>query len=167
MEEYLDGGNLFDLRVVSTLGLTEDDVAALEQVDGVAKAQGGKSADLLVEQDGSELVCRVHSLPADPEGEDVINRLTLADGRWPENASECVVEAGVDTLHRSYDIGDKLTLDPDNENLSDTMNETTFTVVGVVHDTYYLSFAREPASVGSGAVQVILYVPDAAFATDY
>ena len=50
MEEYLDGGNLFDLRVVSTLGLTEDDVAALEQVEGVAKVQGGKSADLLVEQ---------------------------------------------------------------------------------------------------------------------
>lgn len=167
MEEYLDGGNLFDLRVVSTLGLTDDDVAALEQVDGVAKAQGGKSADLLVEQDGSELVCRVHALPADPEGEDVINRLTLADGRWPENANECVVEAGVDTLNRSYDIGDTLTLDPDNENLSDTMNETTFTVVGVVHDTYYFSFEREPASVGSGAVQVILYVPDAAFATDY
>ena len=167
MEEYLDGGNLFDLRVVSTLGLTEDDVAALEQVDGVAKVQGGKSADLLVEQDGSELVCRVHALPADPEGEDVINRLTLADGRWPENPSECVVEAGVDTLNRSYDIGDTLTLDPDNENLSDTMNETTFTVVGVVHDTYYFSFEREPASVGSGAVQVILYVPDAAFATDY
>ena len=167
MEEYLDGGNLFDLRVVSTLGLTEDDVAALEQVDGVAKAQGGKSADLLVDQDGSELVCRVHALPADPEGEDVINRLTLADGRWPENANECVVEAGVDTLNRSYDIGDTLTLDPDNENLSDTMNETTFTVVGVVHDTYYFSFEREPASVGSGAVQVILYVPDAAFATDY
>lgn len=167
MEEYLDGGNLFDLRVVSTLGLTEDDVAALEQVEGVAKVQGGKSADLLVEQDGSELVCRVHALPADPEGEDVINRLTLADGRWPENANECVVEAGVDTLNRSYDIGDTLTLDPDNENLSDTMNETTFTVVGVVHDTYYFSFEREPASVGSGAVQVILYVPDAAFATDY
>ena len=167
MEEYLDGGNLFDLRVVSTLGLTDDDVAALEQVDGVAKVQGGKSADLLVEQDGSELVCRVHALPADPEGEDVINRLTLADGRWPENPNECVVEAGVDTLNRSYDIGDTLTLDPDNENLSDTMNETTFTVVGVVHDTYYFSFEREPASVGSGAVQVILYVPDAAFATDY
>ena len=167
MEEYLDGGNLFDLRVVSTLGLTEDDVAALEQVDGVAEAQGGKSADLLVEQDGSELVCRVHALPADPEGEDVINRLTLADGRWPENPNECVVEAGVDTLNRSYDIGDTLTLDPDNESLSDTMNETTFTVVGVVHDTYYFSFEREPASVGSGAVQVILYVPDAAFATDY
>lgn len=167
MEEYLDGGNLFDLRVVSTLGLTEDDVAALEQVDGVAKAQGGKSADLLVEQDGSELVCRVHALPADPEGEDVINRLTLADGRWPENPNECVVEAGVDTLNRSYDIGDTLTLDPDNESLSDTMNETTFTVVGVVHDTCYFSFEREPASVGSGAVQVILYVPDAAFATDY
>ena len=33
MEAYLDDGGLYDLRVVSTLGLTDDDVAALEQVD--------------------------------------------------------------------------------------------------------------------------------------
>ena len=164
MDEYLDAGNLFDLRVVSTLGLTDDDVTALEQVDGVAKAQGGHSADLLVEQDGSELVCRIHSLPADPSSPDNINRLTLEEGRWPEKPGECVVEAGVDTLNRSFDIGDTLTLDPDNENLEDTMAETTFTVVGVVHDTYYFSFEREPASVGSGTVQVVLYTPAAAFA---
>ena len=45
MEEYLDAGNLFDLRVVSTLGLTDEDVQALQQVDGVDKVQGGQSAE--------------------------------------------------------------------------------------------------------------------------
>ena len=94
MEEYLDAGNLFDLRVVSTLGLTDEDVQALQQVDGVDKVQGGQSADLLVAEGGSELVCRIHSLPADPEDPDNINRLTLVDGRWPESPDECVVEAG-------------------------------------------------------------------------
>ena len=166
MEEYLDAGNLFDLRVVSTLGLTDEDVQALQQVDGVDKVQGGQSADLLVAEGGSELVCRIHSLPADPEDPDNINRLTLVDGRWPESPDECVVEAGVDTLNLSYNIGDTLTLDPDNEDLEDTMDQTTFTVVGVVHDPYYFSYEREPASVGSGTVQVVLYAPAAAFAND-
>ena len=166
MDEYLDGENLFDLRVVSTLGLTDDDVEALRQVEGVAKVQGGHSADLLVEQGGSELVCRIHSLPQDPDSADNINRLTLVDGRWPDAPGECVVEAGVDTLNSTYSIGDTLTLDPDNENLEDTMDQTTFTVVGVVHDPYYFSYEREPASVGSGTVQVVLYVPEEDFAGD-
>ena len=164
MEAYLDDGGLYDLRVVSSLGLTDDDVAALEQVEGVAKAQGGLSADLLVEQGGSELVCRIHSLPDDPQAADALNRLTLMEGRWPQSPGECLVEAGIDTLNRSYNVGDTLTLDPDNEDLEDTMEETSFTVVGVVHDTRYFSFEREPASVGSGAVQVVLYAPAAAFA---
>ena len=148
MEEYLDAGNLFDLRVVSTLGLTDEDVQALQQVDGVDKVQRGQSADLLVAEGGSELVCRIHSLPADPEDPDNINRLTLVDGRWPESPDECVVEAGVDTLNLSYNIGDTLTLDPDNEDLEDTMDQTTFTVVGVVHDPYYFSYEREPGQRG-------------------
>ena len=46
------------------------------------------------------------------------------------------------------------------------MDQTTFTVVGVVHDPYYFSYEREPASVGSGTVQVVLYAPAAAFAND-
>ena len=166
MDEYLDGENLFDLRVVSTLGLTDDDAEALRQVEGVDKVQGGHSADLLVEQGGSELVCRIHSLPQDPDSADNINRLTLVDGRWPDAPGECVVEAGVDTLNSTYSIGDTLTLDPDNENLEDTMDQTTFTVVGVVHDPYYFSYEREPTSVGSGTVQVVLYVPEEDFAGD-
>ncbi len=72
----------------------------------------------------------------------------------------------MDTLNLSYNIGDTLTLDPDNEDLEDTMDQTTFTVVGVVHDPYYFSYEREPASVGSGTVQVVLYAPAAAFAND-
>ena len=166
MDEYLDSKNLFDLRVVSTLGLTDDDVQALRQVEGVDKVQGGHSADLLVEQGGSEVVCRIHSLPQDPDSADNINRLTLVDGRWPEAPGECVVEAGVDTLNASYSVGDTLTLDPNNENLEDTMDQTSFTVVGVVHDPYYFSYEREPASVGSGTVQVVLYVPEEDFAGD-
>ena len=52
MERYMDDADFYDLRVVSTLGLTDEDVAALGQVDGVREVQPGYSADLLVEADG-------------------------------------------------------------------------------------------------------------------
>ena len=139
MEEYLDAGNLFDLRVVSTLGLTDEDVEALSQVEGVDAVQPAYSADLLIQDENAEVVGRVHSLTADPEGENVINRLTLTEGRWPQSSNECVVEAGISTLNKEYEVGDTLVVDPENEDLEDTLEQTEFTIVGKVHNTYYLS----------------------------
>ena len=72
MERYMDDGNFYDLRIVSTLGLTDEDVDALRQVEGVRQVQPGYSADLLVEVDGDTVVSRVHSLPA-PENNTIIS----------------------------------------------------------------------------------------------
>ena len=91
MERYLDDGNFYDLRIVSTMGLTDDDVEALRQVDGIETVQPAYSADLLVEAGSDVVVSRLHSLP--PEGDDAINKLVLAEGRMPETSGECVVEA--------------------------------------------------------------------------
>ena len=166
MEEYLDAGNLFDLRVVSTLGLTDDDVQALRGVEGVDKVQPAYSADLLLQDSSAELVGRLHSLTDDPTGEDVINRLTLTEGRWPQAPNECVIEEGMSTLNKDFAIGNTMVVAPENEDLEDTLNQTEFTIVGKVHNTYYFSYEREPASVGSGAVDVVMYVEPEAFAYD-
>ena len=97
MERYMDDGNFYDLRIVSTLGLTDEDVDALRQVEGVRQVQPGYSADLLVEVDGDTVVSRVHSLPA-PEN-NTINQLNLVEGRLPEKSGECVI------LHRGHKAG--------------------------------------------------------------
>ena len=88
MEEYLDNSNLYDFRVVSTLGLTDADLDAIRALNGVDRVQGGYSADLFVSYgSGDVLVARAHSLPGEelggPEGEEVLNRLMLVEGRWP------------------------------------------------------------------------------------
>ncbi len=54
----MDDADFYDLRVVSTLGLTDEDVAALGQVEGVREVQPATSADLLVEADGDTIVSR-------------------------------------------------------------------------------------------------------------
>ena len=156
MERYMDDGNFYDLRIVSSMGLTDDDVEALRQVDGVQAVQPGYSADLLVNAGDDVIVSRVQSLP--PDGEDAINKLVLADGRLPENSGECVVEAGANLTDAEYPLGTRLTVSSENEDLDTTLACTEYTVVGIVHNTNYFSFEREPASVGNGTVDLVMYL---------
>lgn len=164
IESYLDGANFYDIRVIGTLGLSDADVDALQAVQGVQQVRPAYSADLLIKTpESDQAVARVHSLPTDangdPEGQGILNALALEEGRWPQASGECVVEAGAGELARGLAVGDTIVVPADdNPDLEDTLAVTTYTVVGVVHDTTYFSFEREPASVGSGAVQTIFYI---------
>lgn len=162
MERYMDDGNFYDLRIVSTLGLTDEDVDALRQVEGVRQVQPGYSADLLVEVDGDTVVSRVHSLPA-PEN-NTINQLNLVEGRLPEKSGECVIEASYTKKQSTYTVGTKLVVDKANEDLDTKLSTTEYTVVGIVHNANYFSFEREPASVGNGTVKLVFYIPQQDFA---
>ena len=162
MERYMDNGNFYDLRIVSTLGLTDEDVDALRQVEGVRQVQPGYSADLLVEVGGDTVVSRVHSLPA-PEN-NTINQLNLVEGRLPEKSGECVIEASYTKKQSTYTVGTKLVVDKANEDLDTKLSTTEYTVVGIVHNANYFSFEREPASVGNGTVKLVFYIPQQDFA---
>ena len=122
MERYMDDGNFYDLRVVSTLGLTDEDVAALGRVDGVRQVQPGYSADLLVEVNGDTIVSRAHSLPA-PDN-NTINRLDLVEGRLPQTSGECVVEASSTKQQQTYPVGTRLVVSKANEDLDTKLNTT-------------------------------------------
>ncbi len=156
MERYMDDANFYDLRIVSTLGLTDGDEEALRQVESVEAVQPAYSADLLVDAGEDVLVSRVQSLP--PEGEDGINRLFLAEGRMPQNSGECVIEAGDGLAGEEVPLGMTLTVSAENEDLDTKLARTEYTVVGVVHNANYFSFEREPASVGNGTVELVLYL---------
>ena len=103
VETYLDSADFYDLRVLGTLGLTDDDVQALAAVEGVESVRPAYSADLLVDtREADSVVARVHSLPEGGDGAQgaCVNRLQLTEGRWPQSSGECVVEAGAGDLAR-------------------------------------------------------------------
>ena len=172
MEAYMDDANFYDIRVVSTLGLTDDDVSALSAIDGVKDVQPAYSADLLVQTGDDTVVARAHSLPLTTGKEDTgkntdtINKLFLVDGHMPEKSGECVVEAGANDMASAYPIGSKLVISPENEDLDSKLSTTEYEVVGIVHSANYFSFEREPASVGNGRVNLLMYLlpEDYAFA---
>ena len=167
---YFDQTRLFDLRVTGTLGVTDEDLKALEEIDGVESVMPAYSADLLVDTpEGDTVVTRIHSLPdgeLDSSREDWLNQFTLVEGRLPEGEGECVVETGSALAGNPAKIGDKLTVSADNKDPEDTLACMTYEVVGVVESSYYFSYEREPASVGSGSVGMVLYVRSENFDLD-
>ena len=67
-QKYYVQQNVFDLRVLSTLGLSEEDIAAIAAVDGVEAVQPVKYQDVEAQWQGQSetAVVRLQQLPADP-----------------------------------------------------------------------------------------------------
>ena len=111
-DKYYDDYNLMDLRVVSTLGLTNEDVKDIKNIDGVLGVEPSKTLDVISKVDSDEFVIRVHSLPNDnlnDDNEDYINRLNLIEGHLPTKEGECVI-AKENFSSLNLKIGDKLKL---------------------------------------------------------
>ncbi len=159
-DDYLDSLHLADIQVLSTLGLTDDDITAIRAQDKVEDAEGEYVIDAFASSDSLDAVVKVLSLTG--RG---INEVLLRDGRMPERADECVVEENM-LLLMNIAIGDRITLTL-GDDLSDALAQDTYTVVGTVRSPVYLAVERGTSTLGSGTVKAYLYLPREAFTLDY
>mgnify|MGYP002542709923 CR=1 FL=1 len=169
VDRYYDETRMFDIRVISTLGLTEEDIESLRNTDGVKGVMPSYTTDALVRiPEGDDLVARIQSLPLsllDTDSPAYQNRVTLLEGRMPENTGECVLDVSK-MDDRGIEIGDSLTLSPGNADLSDTLALSSFTVVGKVESAYYFSIETESSTIGNGTVSLVLYTGEDAFSLE-
>ena len=86
-DAYFDEKNLMDIQVMSTMGLTEDDLDAIRAVDGVLDAEGSYATDVLCTIRGNQVAVHVMAL------QNKMNQVQLEDGRLPEKENECVIDA--------------------------------------------------------------------------
>ena len=164
-QKYYVQQNVFDLRVLSTLGLSQSDISAIAAVDGVDAVQAVKYQDVEGHWTGDEqtTVARLYQLPADPQADtpENMNRPVLLSGRMPEAAGECVVHV---MGHGSpVELGTQLTLPEETEGVSGQV----FTVVGTVQDPLHFSSDSESSTVGDGQLDCILFVPEGTLTADY
>lgn len=154
--KYVDKNNLFDLRVISTYGFTDEDIEYFSEQRDVNRVQGAYSSDIIYKRDdGSESVLRVHSIT------DGINGLDLIDGKMPSGANECVVDARA--FDSSY-IGRKIRLtDNNSDEVLSSLSSKEFKIVGIVNSVYYMNFERGTTTVGSGSLSGFMYVDSEAF----
>ena len=157
-ENYFEELKMFDFRLVSTLGFTDDDVKKFEQLPFVNGCIGSVSADVLIlKEDGADGVLHVHSLS------DMMNVPDIVSGRLPEAEDECVVD------NKYYDegmLGKYIELSKNNEaSVRDTFAFDRYKVVGVINSPYYINFERGSSSLGS--VSGFMYISKGGFTTDY
>ena len=161
LDHYLDEADYMDLRVLSTLGLTEEDLTAIAEVDGVKDVDGAHSYDAFVMNGNEKWTLRFLSEPTS------VNKLEITDGRDIENTNECVVDHLL-IEKDGYHIGDQITVTPPgkDEKLSDTLTESTFTIVGVAASPEYFTTTRDTTSIGTGQTDAFVFLSPAVFKSD-
>lgn len=162
-DSYMDQSNMFDLRIVSTMGLTGGDMEILKELDGIEGIVPAYDTDtVLLSELGDTHTARIHTLP--PDGAPEMYTPTLLEGRLPEKSGECAVILTKSFTGESDWVGKVLTLDSEEEN-DDIIGE--FTVVGTVRSPLYISLENERTSAGTGSVDLKLYTVPESFQQDY
>ena len=159
-DAFWQAQQLYDYRLVSTLGFEEEDVQALAQKADVRAVQGAMEADVLyTDEQGNDKVLKAHSILEN------INMLETVAGRLPESDTDCVVD---DHLYGEEVIGSKIVLSGDNDQDDlDSFRYTEYTIVGTVRSPLYVQFERGTTSLGNGSVSGFVYLLPEGFATDY
>lgn len=177
-DRYYDGTHLWDIRLISTLGFSDDDVRRVQDIEGIADAMPSISTDAMMQMGDEQAAVRIALLPdgaqdgeqtdevtVASDDDEYLNRLLLRDGRWPTAEDECVVSA--DTAAGEPHIGQTIHVLYGTDALDGTLDSREFTVVGTVSSSNYpytVSFGS--TTLGSGMIEQYLYAPRDAFAVD-
>ena len=151
---FFDDSKLMDIRVLSTLGLTEDDVTAIFAIEGVESAIPVYTYDVLTEKDEKQHVIKLMSETTD------INKITVTEGRMPQKSGECLADWLLEQNY-GYKIGDKITISSgDDKAIEDIVNTQTYTITGFGKSSYYLDLTRDSSTIGNGSMSGFLIIPE-------
>ncbi len=148
MDKYYDETKLMDFKIVSTMGLTDDDVSSLEALSRAYEVVPSYSYETLINSNTT----KIYSIS------DKINIVKLVEGRMPTNDNEILVEEG------TYKIDDTITLD---EEANSTLKNTTYKVVGTIRSSLYIYENKGISTVGDGKLDTFMYTLPSNFITDY
>ncbi len=175
VDHYYDRQHFMDVRLISMLGLTREDLEAVSRAPGVRAAEGSRTFDALAGEDSVNVL----------EMPQQINLLDLTEGRMPESPDECVTEVKIlEALHK--EIGDTITIDT-RESFDAVLGEDplaqqagssgegssgagvphstkhTYKIVGIARSPLYVSRTRSGSSVGTGSVTGFVVLPSECF----
>ena len=158
IDTYYKNQNVYDIEVMSTLGLTDNDLEALANIENVENVYGTYSRDGLIKTNEKEIVSKILCV-------DNVNTPVLVEGNMPENIDECVVEK--DFLEGTgKKIGDYIEIEPEKiENTgtaegeeTEYLKSKTLKIVGVVESPLYISRERGSTKLGTGVIDYYIYV---------
>lgn len=158
LDKYADSSNLYDINIISTLGLTDDDITALQALDGVENAYGIQTKDSISKIDDKESICKVI------EYNENVNTPVIVAGRNIENENECLIDPAVVRTGKGVEeyIGKKIILENDDLDANDNpiFTQKEFEIVGIAETPVYISNERGNTSIGNGTVSFYIFTKD-------
>ena len=158
LDKYADSSNLYDINIISTLGLTDDDITALQALDGVENAYGIQTKDSISKIDDKESICKVI------EYNENVNTPVIVAGRNIENENECLIDPAVVRTGKGVEeyIGKKIILENDDLDSNDNsiFTQKEFEIVGIAETPVYISDERGNTSIGNGTVSFYIFTKD-------
>lgn len=179
-DAFYDGTSLYDIKLVSTLGFSSDDLARVRKVEGIGAAMPAVTCDVMATMGSERIAVRMSSLDVEAAEratvesdyvvtsaeEGYLNRLILREGRWPTAAGECVISADKD-YPAGFGVGGVVHVLYGTQDVDDLLITRSFTVVGRVSASYYpYTGSFGSTSLGSGMIEQYLYVSPGSFTED-
>ena len=156
IDQYYKESQVYDIKILSTLGLTNDDIDALSEIDEIENTVGTYETEGKIEIDNKEIITKIMSV-------EKLNKPILLQGNLPKTQNECVVEDSFLTAnHKS--IGDTIEVEAektknDEGEEVEYLNKNILKIVGTVKSPLYISRDRGTSSLGSGKIDYYIYVP--------
>lgn len=158
--DYMNRLELYDMRLVSTLGFEKDAAELFAGKEGIEAAEGAVSADFLAtEEDGRDRVLAAQTLL------ETQNQIELVSGRLPEAPDEVVADA---SLYPESAVGSTIRVSEENpETTAELFAFKEYKIVGTAHAVYYVNYERGATTLGNGRVGGFVYLLPEGFDTDY
>lgn len=183
IRDYALKSNMADIQIISTAGLTDNDIAVIQSINGIESVVGEKFVDGVVkvngnpisDTDGSELTIR--ALPLDLtklanvnagyNDRSFMNRPQLIEGSWPSSPNQCLVDESALSTPDEFKIGATISIEGENKDLTKSLENQQFTVVGIIRTPLYISYERGYTTIGTGKLGTFMYIPSENFLDDY
>lgn len=161
-DHYYKDQQLMDIKVQSTMGLTEDDLDILADLED-ATVETRYTQDVVLAQ--SSLVTKLMSIPLDEKNP--LNQPYLVSGRLPEHSGEITLDSKND-YQEAYKVGDTIEIETlDEEEGTNNLKKTSFKVVGFTASPEYIeTISRGNTTVGNGTLDGFAFIPETDFDMD-
>ena len=159
LDTYYDNDNHYDIKIVSTLGLTKNDINKVKKIDGVKQVEGAYSKDVIINVNDDESVIKIIGIPK------TINKVKNLKGKMPKENNEILVEQNM-LDEQKLKIGDSISI------TDDDFKEKTFKIVGTIKSSMFISSTtgalnRGNTTLGSGHISYYTYCLNSNFNIDY
>lgn len=152
---YYNEHQVYDIQILSTLGLTNEDIEEISKIDNIEQVDGTYEVDGAIEIDSKEVIAKVMCLSD-------FNKPNLIEGNLPQSKNECVVEESF-LKANNKEIGDTIEIDTENSKNDEGeeipyLYEKELKIVGTVQSPIYISRDRGTSKLGAGKINYYLYI---------